>query len=111
MGSSHVLCPCWYGGTSQICVTATAQSVGHFVGCVSRGVEREISITLAVGWPCQSYTEHVLSPFLLLERVVEHVFYAPHVHIRHKPDLKGLWTIFSLGARRAILSSETSRGT
>jgi len=44
------------------------------------------------------------------ERVFEHVFHAPHVHIRQKRDGTGLWTIFSLGALRAILSSETSRG-
>ena len=54
MGSAHILCPCSYTGTSQVCVIATAQSVGHFVACVSRGVKREISMALAVGfcWRC-----------------------------------------------------------
>jgi len=32
------------------------------------------------------------------ERVFEHVFHAPHVHIRQKRDGTGLWTIFSFGS-------------
>jgi len=56
-------------------------------------------------------TKRVLSPFLLSKRVFEHVFHAPHPHIRQKQDRTGLWTIFSLGARRATLSSDTTRGT
>jgi len=49
IGSAHVLCPYSYSGTSLICVIATAQSVGHSVACVSRGVKRDISISLAEG--------------------------------------------------------------
>jgi len=53
-GSAHVRCPFSYRGTYQVCVIATAQSVGHFFACVLRGVKREISIALAVGccWRC-----------------------------------------------------------
>jgi len=49
--------------------------------------------------------KRMLSPFLLSKRVFEHVFHAPHPRFRQKQDRTGLWTISSLGARRAILSS------
>ena len=65
-------------------------------------------------WEVPPYRRHmkrVLSPFLLSKRVFEHVFHAPHPHIRQKQDRTGLWAIFSLGARRAILSSDTTKGT
>jgi len=48
--------------------------------------------------------KRVQSLFLLSKHVFEQVFHAPHPHILQKRDRTGPRTIFSLGARRAILN-------
>jgi len=45
-GSAHVLCPCSYTATSQVCVIATLNSVRHLLGCVSAVVRRDFSVSL-----------------------------------------------------------------